>query len=111
HRPLLAGLDEPGQHLLAIEGLAPAVLLHDQVRDLVDALVGREALAAAQALAPAADDLALLALPRVHHLVLHVGAEGALHRAASWPAMAPATPAAATRAAWPPPGGLCSVIS
>ena len=33
----------PGEDLIAVEALAPPVLLHDQVRILVDALVGREA--------------------------------------------------------------------
>src|SRR5262249_45173816 len=84
HRPLLAGLEQAGQDLLAVEALAPAVLLHHEVGDLVDALVGGEALAAAQALAAAADDLALLALPGVHDLVFEVRAERALHGRTSW---------------------------
>src|SRR5260221_667404 len=79
HRPLLAGLEQPGQDLLAVEALAAAVLLHHQVRDLIDSLVRGEALAAAKALAPAANDLAFLAFPGVHNLVFEVRAEGALH--------------------------------
>src|SRR5690349_14862427 len=34
HRPLLAGLQQPGQQLLPLEALAAAVLLDDHVRDL-----------------------------------------------------------------------------
>ena len=78
-RPLLAGLEQALHHLLAVEALAPAVLLDHEVRDLVDALVGGEALAAVEALAAAADDVAFLALARVDDLVLEVGAERALH--------------------------------
>ena len=83
HGALLAGAAQPGQHLLAVEGLAASVLLHHHVRDLVDPLVGGEALGAAEALAPAADDLAFLALARVHHLVLEVAAVGTLHLAST----------------------------
>src|SRR5262249_34913967 len=79
HRPLLAGLDQAGEHLLAVEALAPSVLLHHEMGDLVDALVGGEPLAAGEAFPPAADHLPLLALARVHHLVFHVSAEGTLH--------------------------------
>ena len=78
-RALLAGLQQALHHLLAVEALAAAVLLDDEVRDLVDALVGREALAAVEALAAAADHVAFLALARVDDLVLEVGAERALH--------------------------------
>jgi hypothetical protein len=82
---LLAGLEETGQDLLAIEALATPVLLDDEVRDLVDTLVGGEALAAGEALATPADDLALLALARVDDLVLEVGAERTLQDSTSWP--------------------------
>ena len=50
---------QAAQDLHAVERLAPAVLLDHQRQHLVDALVGREAAAAADALAPAADDLSL----------------------------------------------------
>ena len=55
-RPLFAGLQQAADQLLALEALARAVLLHHHVRDLVDPLVAGEALAAVEALAPAADD-------------------------------------------------------
>src|SRR5205085_12453013 len=98
HRALLAGFQEAGHHLLPVEAVAAAVLLDDLVRDLVDTLVAREALGAGQALAPAADDLAFLALARVHDLVLEVRAERALHDRASAPR-------------WSPVSGFASAIS
>ena len=69
HRPLLAGLEQAGDQLLALEPLAAAVLLDHHVGDLVDPLVAGEAAAALEALAAPADDVAFLALARVHDLV------------------------------------------
>src|SRR5262249_17423566 len=86
-RPLLARFQEAGQQLLTVEPLARAVLLHHHVRDLVDPFVAGEALAAAEALAPAANHLALLRLPRVDDLVPEVAAVRAFH------AVAPCGPA------------------
>src|SRR4029434_2147471 len=66
-------------HLRPAEGLAAAVLLHNHVGDLLDPLVGREALVTRQALAAAADDVPLPRLARVHDLVHQVAAVRALH--------------------------------
>ena len=62
-------LSRPAIELLPLEPLARAVLLDHHVRDLVDPLVAGEAPAAVEALAPAADDLAFLALARVDDLI------------------------------------------
>ena len=78
-RALLAGLQQAVHELLPVEPLPAAVLLHDHVRDFVNPLVAREPAAAVEALTPAPDDLALVALPRVHDLVAEVGAVGTLH--------------------------------
>ena len=76
-------MQQPAQHLLAIELLAPPVLLHHHVRNLVDALIRREALVAALALAPPANRVRLFALARIHHAVLRKPAVRTLHRNAS----------------------------
>src|SRR6185295_3826133 len=75
----LARLEQAAQQLLAAELLARAVVLDDHVGDVLDLLVGGEAPAAAQALAPAADGGTVAALPGVHHPVVVLGAEGTLH--------------------------------
>src|SRR5581483_415467 len=77
--PLLAGLQQARDQLLPLEALARPVLLHDHVRDLVDPLVAGEALAAFEALAAAADDLAFLRLARVDNLVAEMRAVRTLH--------------------------------
>ena len=92
HRTLLAGLEQPRHQLLPLEALAAAVLLHHHVRDLIDPLVAGEPPAAVEALAAAADDLALLALARVDDLIAEMSAERALHRGAS-PSLGPHPPA------------------
>ena len=79
HRPLGAGLSQAAQDLRAVERLAPAVLLDHQRQHLVDALVGREAPAAADALAAAPDDLVVVGRSGVDDLVFDRGAEGAAH--------------------------------
>jgi hypothetical protein len=77
--PLLTGELDPGDHLLPIEGLAAAVLLHHHGEDLFDALVGGEAPFATEALTAAPDDGTLVGEARVDDLVLELGAERALH--------------------------------
>src|SRR6185295_16853766 len=79
HRPLLAGAVEPGEQLLAAPLLAPAVVLDDHVGNVLDLLVGREAPAAHQALAPPPDHRAVAALARVDDAVVVFRAEGAVH--------------------------------
>ena len=79
HRSFLDGLGEPAHQLVAIEGLAPPVLLHDHEVDLLDPLVGREAPVALQALPAAADDVAVLAFAGVHHFLRHGATVRAAH--------------------------------
>src|SRR5207302_10412018 len=67
------------QNFLTVELLAAAVLFDHHVGNFVDPLVGREALAALQALAPAPDRLRLFTLPRVHYLVIRKSAKGTFH--------------------------------
>ena len=81
NRALFAGAEQTAEHLLALEFLAPSVLLHHHVWDFVDALVGGVALFAAQALAAAANRFAFLALARVNHLILIKSAKGTFHGA------------------------------
>src|SRR5205085_11870990 len=64
---------------LPVKALAPAVLFDHHVRDLVDPLVRGKALLALQALAPPANAFAFLRLARVHHFIVFVTAERALH--------------------------------
>src|SRR3989338_3770974 len=78
-RTLLAGFQEPGEQLMAVERLPPPVLLDDHERLFFDVLIGGEALAAFQALAPSSDGNAIGAGARVHDLVFIVAAERALH--------------------------------
>src|ERR1039458_5375834 len=73
-------MQQPAQDLLAVELLPPSVLLHHHVRNLVDALVCREALIAALALAPPPYRVRLFALARIHHAVLREPAVRTLHR-------------------------------
>src|SRR5581483_7100166 len=79
-RALFAGSHQAVQHFLPIETLAPAVFLDHHVRDLVNPLVGGEALPALQTLPPPADGLRFLALARIHHLVVQKPAKRAFHR-------------------------------
>ncbi len=76
---LLAGVQQAGEDLLAVEFLAAAVLLDDHVGDFVDALVGGEALVAALALAAAADGVGFLAFAGVDDPVLGKSAIRAFH--------------------------------
>src|SRR5512133_3961148 len=76
-RPAAGRPGETAQQLLAIEALAPAVALDHVDARFLDALVGREALAALAALAPAAH--AVRAGAGVDHLGGIGRAEGAKH--------------------------------
>src|SRR5712671_4287418 len=77
--PLLAGKLDAGDHFVAIEVLAAAVLLHHHREDLLHPFVGGEAPLAAQAFAPPPDHRALVGETRVDDLVLQLGAERAFH--------------------------------
>src|SRR4029077_7093891 len=79
--PFFAGFEQPGNQLLPLEPFAGAVLLHHHVRDLVDPLVAGEPLAALEALAAPANDLAFARLTRVDNLIAEVRTVRALHTA------------------------------
>ena len=79
HGPLLAGQQQALHELLAVKGLAPAILLEDHQGQLLHPFVAGEAAGAGQAFAPPADGIALPGLPGVHHLVLDVPTEGTVH--------------------------------
>ena len=83
HRPLLQRLVHAGAQLALVERLAAAVALDHQRHHQLGGLEGREALAALQALAAAADLPPLARQARVVHLGLVVAAEGTVHRGAS----------------------------
>src|SRR5262245_28307620 len=80
HRALLAGLEDGAAELLPVKRLTTAVALDHVGQHVLDVLVGRVTPVAAQALAPASDELAFATHTRVHHAVLRVAAERALHR-------------------------------
>ena len=77
---LLAGMEQAGEDLLAVEVFAAAVFLDDHVGDFVEALVGGEALVAAFALAAAADGVGFLALAAVDDLVFSEAAVRTFHK-------------------------------
>ena len=79
HRPLLARFQQSANQLLSVESLTPPVLLHDHVRNFIDPFVAGETPAAFEALAPAADGFAFLALARVDDLVAEMTAIRTLH--------------------------------
>src|SRR5580692_4270471 len=79
-RPLLQRLGHAAGKLVLIERLAAAIALDDTRHEQLRGLKGREALAAAQALAPTADLAAIGRQPRVGHFGLYVFAEGTMHR-------------------------------
>src|ERR1700731_4582905 len=81
YRTLLTSAQQTVEHLLAVKLLPPAILLHDHVRDFVDALVGGKSFAALQTLAPAADGLRLFAFARVDHLIIRKSAKRTFHGA------------------------------
>jgi hypothetical protein len=64
---------------LSVKFLASSISFDDHVRHFVTTFVGSKAALALQALAAAADDVALFALARVDNAVLAMGAEGAGH--------------------------------
>src|SRR5690606_21560259 len=77
--PALARRPHPGDDLVAVERLDRAVgLLHDELR-LLDALEGREAVRAGQALAPAADRRPVVGQARVDDLGVVSAAARAVH--------------------------------
>src|ERR1017187_5534476 len=78
-RALFAGLHQPAEQLVAVERLAPAVLLHDEKRDLLDGLVRREPALAGVALPPPANHRTFAALARVDDTVVTHAAIGAAH--------------------------------
>ena len=78
-RALLERLRDAGAELALVEGLARAVVLDDLRHDELGGLEGREALAAGQAFAPAADLVPLAREARVRHLGVVVVAERAVH--------------------------------
>src|SRR5574341_1768542 len=80
HRPLLAGLQDRAAELLAVEGLPAAVALDDVREHVLDVLVRRVAPLTFQALAPAADELAVTPDPGVDDPILRVAAKRAFHR-------------------------------
>jgi len=81
HRALLQRLLHAGTQLALIECLAPAITLDHERHDELRGLEGREALAALQALASAANLSPLAGEARVVHLSLLVAAERAVHAA------------------------------
>ena len=74
------GLADARLDLLAVEGLALSVALHDHEPHVLDPLVGREPAAARAALAPAADGAARVRGARIDHPVVVGVAPGAAHR-------------------------------
>src|SRR5436309_10446167 len=83
-RPLLARLLEASQNLRPIERLPPPILLHHHGETLFDPLIRGVPALAREAFAAAADDLALLAHPRIHDFILDLVAERAFHRTVSF---------------------------
>ena len=73
--PFFAGLHHAPEELLAVVGLARAVLLDDHVGDLFDLLVGREAALAGEALPAPADGQAFFALPGIDDLAFQEAAD------------------------------------
>src|SRR5450759_1741002 len=82
---LFARLQQPAEHLLAVELLAPAILLDHHVRDFINSLVRSVAAGAFQALAAAANGIAFLALTGIDYLIVQMIAEWTLHSDASRP--------------------------
>src|SRR5208282_1416373 len=81
YRTLFAGAEQSVKNFLPVEFLAAPVFFNHHVGNFVDALVGREALAALQTLAPPPDRFRFLALARVHYLVIGKSAKGTFHGA------------------------------
>src|SRR2546428_11739860 len=77
--PLLARPQQARHDFTTIEGFAPAVLLDNHVRYLIDALIRRKAPLASQAFPAAANCLALTRLARINHFVFKKAAEWTFH--------------------------------
>src|SRR5206468_8630250 len=78
--PPFASFHKADHQLLPVKLLAASVFLDNHVGDFIDALVGRKAAPAPDALPPAADRVANLRLPRAPNLVFHVPPEWTSHR-------------------------------
>jgi hypothetical protein len=78
-RALFASLEHAGEQLLLIKRLAATVPLGDAEFGAFDLLVGREALAAVEALATTPDAPAIFRKPGIDDFVLHVTALGTIH--------------------------------
>src|ERR1039457_6687136 len=85
HRTLFARLQQTAQHLLAVELLAPAILLDHHVWDFVNSLVRSVTAAKFHAFAAAADGIAFLALAGINHLIMQMIAKWTLHSDTPWP--------------------------
>src|SRR5690606_33565771 len=85
--PLFARGDQAGQDLLPLERFAPPVLLHDQQRRFLPALVGRKASAAVFARAPVPDRLAFFGRARVEDFRFIVPAERTPHNRSLLPTL------------------------
>lgn len=77
--PLLAGHHDALNELLALERLAPAVLLYDHEGHALDILIRRESPLALQALAPPPDARSVLRSARVDNAVIPISAVWASH--------------------------------
>ena len=64
---------------MTIELLPPPILFDNHIGNLVDALVGGEALLAGEALTTPPDGIALFALAGIDDAILYVPAEGTSH--------------------------------
>src|ERR1035437_3608030 len=85
HRTLFAGLQQSAEHLLAVELLAPAILLDHHIRDFINSLIRGVAAGAFQALAAAANGIAFLAFAGVDYLIMQMIAKWTLHSDTSRP--------------------------
>src|SRR3954454_20394633 len=79
HRPFAAGHLQAAHQFRAVVRLAALVALDHLIRNLLDALVTREAALALGALAPPTDDVRLTALSRIDYAVFRGAAERAAH--------------------------------
>jgi len=79
-RALLAGFDNAGEELPAVEGFAAAVAFDDSDFIALEDLVGGEAGLAGEAFAAAADAVAFLGKAGVDHFVIEISTLGAAHR-------------------------------
>jgi hypothetical protein len=82
-RSLLTCFEEPAEYFLAVELFPTAVLLDDHIRDFIAPFIRRETALAAQALAAAANNFALLTLSGVDDAILLEAAERTGHKGTS----------------------------